>query len=159
MTVKLGSGRLTAYGKRMVAHAMYSKGTSFLGAAALLHRQGSYESVVLHLMCQGIEIILKALLLVSNHDKYAPQLTALGHNLEKLANTAVAEFGARPLSPIVAHELSALNRRYSKHLLRYGTPYDIVADPATIPTRHVFIKTLAVVRLANRHVFSNDDAT
>jgi len=85
MTVKLGSGRLTAYGKRMVAHAMYSKGTSFLGAAALLHRQGSYESVVLHLMCQGIEIILKALLLVSNHDKYAPQLTALGHNLEKLA--------------------------------------------------------------------------
>ena len=63
MRVKSGSGRLTIHGKRLVAESMYAKGKGFLGAALLLRREGGYGYVVLQLLCQGVEITLKALLL------------------------------------------------------------------------------------------------
>ena len=68
----LGTATLTVHGKRMVAESMYVKGKVFLGAAVLLRQKGGYEFVVLHLLCQGIEVVLKGLLLAIDYDKFNP---------------------------------------------------------------------------------------
>lgn len=54
----VGHAQLTAHGKRLVASSMFAKGKAFLGAAILLRQKGGYEFVVLHLLCQGIEVTL-----------------------------------------------------------------------------------------------------
>ena len=137
----------------MVAQSMYAKGKSFLGAAILLRQQAGYEYVVLHLICQGLEIILKALLLFKNYDKYRSQLRKpLGHNLKKLVAVSVSEFGVKPLSDALAGELEILNSLYSNHWLRYGSFYDILVSPQTIPSNVILRKIAAVIRLAEHHV-------
>ena len=147
------SGRLTVHGKRMVAKSMYAKGKSFLGAGILLRQQGGYEYVVLHLICQGVEIILKALLLFRDYDKYRNQLRRpLGHNLTALVAASLSEFGAKPISPALAGELDTLNSLYSNHWLRYGSFYDILVAPQTIPSTLTLRKIAAVIRLAERHI-------
>ncbi len=154
-----GAMTLSVFGKKKVAESMYARGGSFLGAALLLRKQGGYEYVVLHLICQGIEIILKGLLLHKDYDKYKPQLkknkkNGFGHDLEKIAAVAVSEFTVRNLKPDVEAELKALNSLYSEHYLRYGSGYDILVDPTTIKSNLVLRKIYAVLRLARRHLRS-----
>jgi hypothetical protein len=57
----------------------YQKGRYFIGAALLLRKHGGDEYVVLHLLCQGVEIVLKALLLLHDFDKYRTLLKGYGH--------------------------------------------------------------------------------
>ena len=46
--------------KPKIAQSMYDKGKNFIGAAILLRRLGRQtEYVVLHLICQGMEVIPK----------------------------------------------------------------------------------------------------
>jgi len=78
---------------------MYVKGKNFLGAAILLRQKGGYEYVVLHLMCQGVEVTLKALLLLKNYKRYEPKLKKYGHRLMPLVADVLAEFELRPLRP------------------------------------------------------------
>src|SRR5262245_7718972 len=125
---------LSLAGKKLVAESMYAKGRSFLGAAILLRREQGDEYVVLTLICQGVEIILKALLPHRDYNKFQPKLNKLGHNLEKIAAAVITEFSVRPLNTAVGGELKTLNSLYSQHYLRYGTGYDILVDPATIPS-------------------------
>ena len=140
--------------KQMVTRAMYEKGKSFLGAALLLRKQGGSEYVVLHLLCQGIEITLKALLLMLKYNDYKSQLKKgpFGHNLEHLVNTAIREFGVRPISTALSTELKQLNALYSRHRLRYGTMFDILVEGRTIASNATVRKIAAVIRLANRHL-------
>ncbi|SDY52439.1 HEPN domain-containing protein [Nitrosomonas sp. Nm33] len=153
LSAKIESGHLTIHSKWMVAQSMYAKGKSFLGAAILLRQQGGYEYVVLHLICQGIEIILKALLLFRNYDKYRNQLRKpLGHNLKKLTDASQSEFGVKPISNALARELETLNSLYSNHWLRYGSFYDVLVAPHTIPSTFTLRKITAVIKLAERHV-------
>src|SRR6266852_9474760 len=117
-----GTAHLSIHGKWVVAESMYAKGKSFLAAAVLLRQRGGYEYVVLHLICQGIEITLKALLLFRDYDCHKGQLRKpLDHNLNRIVTAA----SLRPISGALAIELATLNSLYSKHLLRYGTFYDI----------------------------------
>jgi hypothetical protein len=153
LSMKAESGRLTVHGKQMVAQSMYAKGKSFLGAALLLRQREGYEYVVLHLICQGVEITLKALLLFNNYDHYCGQLKKpLGHNLKKLVVSALSEFGVHPISQALTAELETLNSLYSNHWLRYGTFYDVLVNPQTIPSTLTLRKIAAVIRLADRHV-------
>jgi hypothetical protein len=69
-----GGSKLAPAGKRFVAESMYQKGKSFLGAALELHTKPGHEYVTLHLLCQGIENLLKGLLLLKAFDKYNPAL-------------------------------------------------------------------------------------
>ena len=131
---------------------MYDKGKGFLGAAMLLDRQRGYDYVVLHLLCQGVEIVLKALLLFRNYDKYKPRLTLIGHDLEDLVAVAATEFGLRVGSKAFAAELKHLNVLYRRHFLRYGTFHDVLVDPETIPRERLWRKAVAVLRLASRHL-------
>ena len=148
-----GVMRPTNYAKAQIAKSMYLKGAHFLGAAILVHQRGGYEFVVLHLLCQGVEIILKAALLMKDYDKYQPKLgRPLGHNLEKAAVEAQRAFHLNPMRTSLKVELANLNALYSKHLLRYGTGYDILVDPATVPSDRVLRRIAAVSRLIQREI-------
>lgn len=151
INVSASGGKLTNHGKRMVAESMYAKGKSFVGAALLLRRRGGYEYVVLHLMCQGVEIVLKAMLLFRNYDSYKKRLKKdFGHDLEKLATGVIDEFGLHSLREDVATELKHLNSLYSKHLLRYGSFHDRLVNPSSIASRLVLRKIYAAIRLGDR---------
>jgi HEPN domain-containing protein len=141
------TAHLTNYGKRMVAESMYAKGKAFLGAAILLRHKNGNEYVVLYLICQGIEISLKGLLLVAGYDKYKPQLKKLGHNLVKIVEAISQVSGIKPLRQSVRAELKSLSKLYSTHLLRYGSGYDILVNPTTISSNRVLHRMVAVLRI------------
>jgi hypothetical protein len=127
MTIVEARGRafLSRYGKRQVAVSMYVKGKAFIGAAILLRQQGNSEQtdhVVLDLLCRGIEVTLKGLLLLRNYDRFIVRLRKpLGHNLVKVAEEASTAYGFKPLRSDLDDELRTLSNLYSQHLLRYGT--------------------------------------
>jgi len=153
VNLKSSAGHLADPGKRMVAESMYAKGKSFLGAAVLLRRHGGDEYVVLHLICQGVEITLKALLLFKDYDHYWPRLRRpLGHNLIRIVTTASKESGLPPVSKDLATELEALNLLYSNHWLRYGTFRDILGRPDTIASDLTLHWIFAAICLADRDV-------
>ena len=132
---------------------MHHKGRSFIGAALLLRRQGGYEYVSLHLLCQGIEIILKSLLLYHDYDKYKPLIKKqIGHDLEKAADNVVGEFGRETLKPEPLLELKGLNNLYKDHRLRYGNGYDLLVDPKTILSERVLRRMSALLRIIDRHI-------
>ena len=146
----VGHGQLTAHGKRLVAASMFAKGKAFLGAAILLRQKGGYEFVVLHLLCQGIEVTLKGLLLFMDYDKYKPKLRHIGHKLLSVSEATAKAAGLPPLKKDVRTELEVLSNLYSQHLLRYGSGYDIFVNPSTIPSNRVLRRMVAVLRLAER---------
>ena len=148
---------LSTHGRRVVAESMYEKGKSFIGAALLLRQRRGYEYVVLHLLCQGIEITLKGLLLMKNYDNHAGKLRHhYGHKIMVLAEAATSEFDVRPMRPALTAELEMLSTLYSRHRLRYGTVYDVLVNPATISSTLALRKMRAVIRLADRHVFAGE---
>jgi hypothetical protein len=155
-TVNLSSaGHLkpTRHAKRMIAEAMYMRGKSFLGAAVLLQQKGGHEYVVLHLLCQGIEIVMKALLLLADFDKYQPKLQKrYGHNLEKLAIEVSKVFALHSLKPALRNELSSLSFYFSKHLLRYAGIQDIFLAAGSIERDRVFRRMVAVLRMVEREL-------
>ena len=152
-TVQLrGTGRPSTHGKRELAKSMYLRGKSFLGAALLLRNAGGYEYVVLHLLCQGVEVVVKALLLFHDYDTYKPQLKKFGHDLAKLVDEALRLFKLRPLEANLEGQLNKLNDLYTQHLLRYASSVDILIDASTIPSDLVLKKSVAVIRLCERHI-------
>jgi hypothetical protein len=147
-----GVAQLSTHGRALVALSMFDKGVSFVGAAVLLAPVG-HRYVVRHLVCQGLELVGKALLLFRNYDKYKAKLRSpFGHNLETLADTLVTEFSLNPRSTAFAGELKQLNQLYKNHLLRYGSIYDALVDPGSIPFAKVFRSMRAAVRLAMQHL-------
>lgn len=139
---------LTAEGKGIIADAMYAKGQAFVIAAALLRRDNGNEYAVLHLLCQGIEVALKGLLLHIKYDQYKPKLKhTLGHNLIKIVNTILSEIGLTPLRPALLIELETLGNLYSKHLLRYGSGHDIFVSTSAISSHRTFRRIAVVFRL------------
>ena len=129
---------------------MYAKGKAFLGAAVLLREKSGNEYVVLHLTCQGIEVVLKGLLLAIDYDRFKPELRRLSHDLIKVADSATSAAGLPPLRGRVRTELEALNRMYSNHLLRYGSGYDIFIDPGSVQNTLVLRRMVATLRLVER---------
>ena len=71
MTIQYAEAALrpTPYAKRLMADGHYRRGQHFIAAAILLRQHGGHEYVVLHLLCQGVEIVLKAILLLRDFDK------------------------------------------------------------------------------------------
>ena len=142
--------KLAAYGKRIAAEATYAKGKAFVEAAILLRRRRGYDDVVLHLLCQGIEVVLKGLLLAMNYDQFKPRLEDLGRDLVHLAEETAAAAGLKSPSPALQAELERLSNLYSVHAPRYGTSYDIVINPTTIRSARILRRTAALVRLVGR---------
>ncbi len=94
---------LTVHGRKFLARSQFERAKSFLGAAILLRQKGGDEYVVLHLICQAIEIAAKAVLMLSNFEKHSPEKLRrrYNHNLASLVPDALDEF-----------KLKRLNHRY-----------------------------------------------
>jgi hypothetical protein len=151
---------LTNSGKKLMAARGYEKGKAFIGASLLLSRKGSaenFEYVSLHLLCQGVEIILKSLLLFQDFNKYYPMLQdkrkLKNHDLCKIAEEACRAYKIR-FRPAVKTELKELSVRFASGDLRYPGLYDIFIAPSTIPHRNIFRWIAAIVRIANRELKS-----
>jgi len=144
-------GHYTPYGERQIAVSMAVKGKAFVGAALLLRQRGGYEYVVLHLLCQGIEILAKGELLFTDYTTYQPKLRSYGHNLIKLAEAIERVSGVKVLKPLVRTELEALSGLYAKHYLRYGSGYDLLVNPSTIPSGRVLSRLRALLKLAEKN--------
>jgi hypothetical protein len=145
---------LTADGKNRVVEAMYQKGKAFLGSSILLKSHSNceaHEYVVRHLLCQGIETVLKAVLLLTDYDKYEPKLRQFGHNLRELADEVIMAAAQKPMTPNIAKELDELSTFYSNHRLRYGGIHDIFHDPNNIRYELVLKRVYAGLRLIQRH--------
>jgi hypothetical protein len=151
-----GGGRLTPFGQHQIAIAMYRKGEAFLGAALLLRAQArseAHEYVFRHLLCQSVELILKAALLLVDYDRYMPMLERpLGHNLRRIADEAIAATAQNPLAATTAEDLAELSRLYSQHQLRYGGLQDIFNAPNYIRYEIVLKRVVACVRLIRRKI-------
>jgi hypothetical protein len=142
---------MTPHAKRIVAQTMYHRGHDFVRAALLLREKGGYEFVVLHLICQGMELVLKSLLLYRDYDRYSVLIKKkIGHDLKRAADTVIAEFQVKSLPSNVDEELQSLSNLYKNHLLRYATGYDHFVDPKTIRSDLVLGKLAVVVKLADR---------
>ncbi|PIT03047.1 hypothetical protein TSA1_21530 [Bradyrhizobium nitroreducens] len=148
--VEFGASNLTDHGRKLIASALYSKGRSFVGASILLRKNGGDEYVVLHLLCQGLEIILKALLLFLDYKKYDKLQRKLGHDLNKVICAAIEGYHLHPLRPALDAEVKALSNLYSKHFLRYAGLQDIFIAPNSIEGERTLRRLAAVLRLANR---------
>ena len=152
LNIDFGKAKLASYGKKQVAHAMFHKGKQFLAAATLLNRQQGYKDVVLHLLCQGIEIIQKGLLLANDFDQYEPKLQKpLGHNLVRGSELLKKAFHLKPLKKLVQDELQMLSDYYSKHLLRYGGIHDVLGGGGRdLEFERVFRRALALTIYGNK---------
>jgi hypothetical protein len=148
----------TPYGKRLIAFAMCENGKSFIGAAILLRQHGSDEYPVLHLICQGIEVLGKGLLLVANYEKYQPLLRRYGHNLVKVTKAIENELGVKILNPTIMQELDKLNGLYSNHHFRYASGINVLVDAKSISSSKVLRRTTALMRLAARNSFFRANA-
>ena len=146
---------VTAYGKTQIARVQFDKGRAFVGAALLLrpHTQSeSYRYVYLHLVCQGIELILKGLLLARDYDTYRPKMRKFGHDILILTEATLAEFSLKPLTPKIEQDLSYLSKQFSTHNLRYSSIHDIFIDPNSIAIDSVMWRLGACIRLAIRNI-------
>lgn len=154
-----GVGGWTPYAKQIIARSMYEKGKAFLAAAMLLRQRGAYEYAVLHLACQGIEVLGKGYLLMANYDLFKPKLRAYGHNLLKLVAAVEAQSKLTILHGPVRSELETLSNLYRQQLLRYGSGYDILVDARSIPSSLVLRRSHALLRLARLRRLANDPPT
>lgn len=148
-----GRGHLSHAGKLFISYSYYERGKQFVGAAILCRRQLGFDSyVVLHLLCTGMEVLLKGLLLFHDFDGYKLKIKKFGHNLETLAMQVMSAYNLKPLEPKAQKELKELNKFYSSHLTRYGGIHDIFIDSQSISRTRVFRRLCAAIRLCEREI-------
>ena len=146
---------ITKYGKSRIARIQFDKGCAFVGAALLLKphtKNESFNYVYMHLICQGIELILKELLLVKSCDIYRPKERKFGHNILKLSESAITEFNLNPLKKEMKECLELLSKLFFEHKLRYSSIQDIFIDPSSIAIDPAVRRLAAIIRLALRHL-------
>ena len=143
---------MTSYAKRLTAQLYYKKGCHFVAAAILLDQNDGDLYVVLQLLCQGLEIMAKALLLLKNFDKYQPLVEKYRHRLYPLVSDALAEFKLNRLRPHTSAELENLSKMYSGHVFRYNRLACVLIDPKSISFKLTLRRTGAGIRLADREM-------
>jgi hypothetical protein len=145
-------------GQEMIARSMLDKGRGFAGAALLLRKQTGPAFVVLHLLCQGLEIIWKAGLLLRSYKRYKPVLKVFSHDLTKSGSAFQMEYGLAIDAPTMK-QLRALNQLYKQHWLRYATGYDILVNPRTIESEKVWELLGASIELIDRQLAASPAGT
>jgi len=127
--------------KRVAQHItipMYEKGRSFVMAGALVKAYEGHRFVYLHLLCQGLECIGKALLLAHDYGKYKPVLgTSFRHDLVDLVAEVSRATGTEMFSELASSEVRTLNHFYKNHILRYGDPADFRKEARELAADHL----------------------
>lgn len=140
-----GTAHLTKDGKVLTCRLMYKKGRDFIDAAILLNLK-TESHVYFHLICQGIEIILKSLLLFEDYDKYNTIIkTKIDHDLLKLYRIWSKATNQNTLDNNFYKELEVLNDLYKHHHLRYHSPIDILIDPKTINDGEMLVQLTKLI--------------
>jgi hypothetical protein len=124
----------TLYAKRRVGLDMYVRAKSFVGASVLLRRAGGSPFVERHLLCQGIELLLKSILLLADYDAYRPKLRKIGHDLTKAATAVHVATGIKFINAPVSAELADLSKFYELHMLRYASVFSLLTGGSYVPT-------------------------
>jgi hypothetical protein len=141
-------GRPTKFGKQLKADFMYRKGLEFIGASILLKQQGGRTFVQIHLLLQGLEIILKSLLIRRDYEKYNKKLKGkFGHNILKLVNEVKKLYGLKNINKTFDQELKATQGHYMSSNLRYGSLLDIFIDVNSISVEAIETKTYKLIRI------------
>ena len=146
-----GPGKLTPYALKMLALDMLSRGKAFMFASVLLEKHRGSEFVVLHNLCQGIEVYLKGLLQLKDYRKYdKKKLKKLGHDLIILTEEVRNAYSIKNFTPAFIKELNEVNFFYKNHFLRYSHPSAIFIRPSTLPINLIVRKMLAVIKMTER---------
>jgi len=116
-----------------VTISMYEKGRSFIMAGGLVKAYEGHKFVYLHLLCQGLECIGKALLLKHDYQKYAPMLRkSFGHDLAALVSEIHTTSRTTLVCDDALQELTQLNHFYKTHILRYGNASDLIKESSQL---------------------------
>jgi hypothetical protein len=148
-------GKLSKHGKFLIAMSMYQKGKAFLGASILLRKHDTGEAteyVALHIFCQGLETLLKGLLLLHNYGLFQPRLIKLGHRLPNLIEVTSKIYKLKPMSAPLLAEVTNLGKFYATERLRYGSGIDIFISPHSIESKRIQRRIYAVIRLSERQL-------
>lgn len=138
-------------GKEKISIAMYEKGKSFIASFLLLRKNNGHPLVCIHLLCQGVEIIMKSFLLMHNYDIYKNYIKRnIGHNVRKSVDEVINVYNLKAIDSELANELDILTNYFKQHLLRYGSFVDILIDPSTISYDKTLKKITAFVLLADK---------
>jgi thymidine kinase len=129
-------------------------------AAGLVKAYEGHWFVYLHLLCQGLECIWKALLLAHDYEKYEPILrTDFGHDLEVLVTEVDRNFSFQFFSNESLKELKPLNSYYKRHILRYGNAEDFRKDLLQLAADHLHGDLVDRLTEFNEHFFTEKGET
>jgi hypothetical protein len=141
------TGHFTNAGKQMRTDAMYNKGKEFIGASILMKENNGKSYVQIHLLLQGVEIILKALLLNKDYNLYTKKLRKIGHNLTKLVKEVKKCYRVKNIDTNLQHELTSINNHYLNGNLRYGGLLDILIDVNSVNVGTIEEKTVQLIKV------------
>ncbi len=92
-----GVGKPTKYAIKLKIKGMYLRGRQFTHSALLLNEKTGKGYPYLHLLCLGLEIILKSTLLEKDYEKYRDYIkTNLRHDLDKCLIEYINEYEIVP---------------------------------------------------------------
>lgn len=126
-------GKLTKSGQKLKTRGMYLRGRQFTHAAILLNEKTGKDYPYLHLLCLGLEIILKSTLLEKDYQKYKDYIkNKLSHNLDKCLKAYIKEYNSVDFDKNIKKEISELNNFYANYEFRYAMLNEIFIDPSSI---------------------------
>jgi hypothetical protein len=141
----------TPYYRQMVARDMVARGQHFFASAILLKQHAGHPYVWRHNFCQGIEVLMKGLLLVKDFDRYWPRMRGFGHKLLDVCDETSAAYGIPKPAGEIRGEIEYLSRFYQQHWLRYASGVANLIDANSIAYERTLRRLVAVQRLLSRH--------
>ncbi len=125
---------------------MYMNGTDFLKAAAAIKDEmyDKQNPVYYHLVCQGLEILMKLILWQNRNIKPAEAKNKYGHGVKKLYEAMVED---KIISEPDEDMINDLDWWYSQHFLRYPVFHGLFMirpDPTNIRSMESFIDQIEI---------------
>ena len=140
--------------EKEIAVETLKKGENFIRTALLLRKNNSDENVVLSMICQGIENILKGLLLSKDYVRYEPLLRRkFGKNLLRLYYRTRKEYGISNLDARAVNELQILAYLYKNQFLHYGHLINLLNDDKAFESGHLLRKLFQILAYVKKKLY------
>jgi DNA polymerase III delta prime subunit len=137
-----------------IAVETLKKGENFIRTALLLRKNNSDENVVLSMICQGIENILKGLLLAKDYVRYEPLLRRkFGKNLLRLYYRTRKEYKIKNLNARAVNELQILAYLYKNQFLHYGHLINLLNDDKAFESGHLLKKLFQILAYVKKRIY------
>ena len=137
-----------------IAVETLKKGENFIRTALLLRKNNSDENVVLSMICQGIENILKGLLLAKDYVRYEPLLRRkFGKNLLRLYYRTRKEYKIKNLDARAVNELQILAYLYKNQFLHYGHLINLLNDDRAFESGHLLKKLFQILAYVKKKIY------